>query len=270
MTYEEYDYLPGLRASGLKRLRESPLHYRAPPKETSTPARGMLRAIHCAVLEPETYSRDYAVFDGVRRGRNYDAFVARKRGATILNPREAGVVDAVAGHILRHPVAGPFFAGEGEAEVTIRWRHPGTGIGCKARLDRLTKDSAGRPALVDLKSYGTTDERIVCSRVVQLGAHIQMAHYEEGLRIALGIEGARVLIVSAEVKQPYDVAVFVLERDAALLAGQIERERLMARLDECLREDRWPGRHEGIQPLPLPAWVAPDDGSDAVEDGEYE
>jgi hypothetical protein len=250
MTYEEYDAIPAVRASDLKRMRESPAHYRYPPPDTDTASRGMLRAIHCAVLEgPSEYARRFARYPGVRYGNAYTEFRTKHPGATILSAREADTVDETAYHILRHPDAGPFFTGAGQSEVTIQWKHQGSGLDCKARLDRLMRDSDGRWSILDLKSYGTTDAKQVEAMSVRLGAILQLTHYDAGLSFALGIDDARLLMVSAETKPPFDVAVFEAERGPDLYAAQGEYMRLMDRLTECRSLDYWPGRHVGVQQL---------------------
>ena len=265
MTYDEYARLPGVRASDLNRMKISPLHYRypVPAEDTDTAGRGVLRAIHSLVLEPQHYDRDFVVFDGVRRGREYEACVRRNRGATILNQREAGIAEAVAGHILRHPVAGPFFVPEKTlsvfgAEITVEWDYPGTGIACKARIDRLAMGADGRAVMLDLKSYGTTDPGQVWSRANKLGAFIQMAHYREGVWLALGVDDARTMIVSAETKPPYDVGVFEVGPQD-LQDAYAERAEIMMRLEDCLRDDYWPGRSEEVQRLRRTEWAGIED-----------
>jgi hypothetical protein len=262
MTYDEYDALPGIRSSDLKRMKDSPLHYHTQPEDDDTASRGMLRAIHCLVLEPWMFDEEFAIFYGRRAGKLWDECVLanRPKGATILSAKEHDIARAVSSAVLNHGVAGPFFepGPAAASEVTITWDHPGTGLGCKARLDRVALDDDCRPCILDLKSYGTTNGRAVGSRAAKLGAHVQLAHYVEGAAEGLGIEDVRCMIVSVETKPPYDVAVFEAERDWALADGIAARRVLMDRIAECTKSGVWPGRYDTIQKLLLPAWAEED------------
>lgn len=263
-TYEEYARMRGVRASRLKLMDQSPLHYlRGFDNETAE--RGKLRAIHALVLEPDTFTAQFAVFEGRRAGKAYEAFKAENAGKTILNPREFDNAREIAVAIMAHPVAGPLISAPGPTEETVLWQRDG-GLDCKARLDKLIQyvDEASqwsdRPELwtiVDLKTYGTTDPRQIARRVVQLGAHIQFAHYREGVAVTRQIpeESIRCLMIVAEDKPPFDVAVVELTDDDALRIGWEKREELLAKVLECERSGKWPGRCPEIVPLELPLWA---------------
>ena len=63
VPWDEYLALPGLSITRLKELGRSPQHYRhrlLHPKESAPLTFG--RAAHCAVLEPDRYERDHAVW----------------------------------------------------------------------------------------------------------------------------------------------------------------------------------------------------------------
>ena len=255
MNYDEYAALPGIRFSRLKLIGRSPLHYRD-HVDTDTTSRGMLRAIHGLALEPDTFDADFAIYTGkVRRGKAYDEFRAAHEGRTILNQREHDQAARVAGAILGHHIAGPLLS-DGKAEHSIQWVDGPTGIECKARLDFV----APGPMVLDLKTYGTTDPRVIARRVVQLGAHVQAAHYVDGVATIYDVPAAdvRYLLICAEDKPPFDVAVVELEHDGARLAGRHTRAQWMARLVECRASDEWPGRCPEIVPLDLPDYAFPD------------
>ena len=82
LDYADYSALRGVRASRLKLMAESPLHYRE-FEDVDTASRGKLRSIHAIVLEPE--NAQIAVFDGRRDERTavYRDFLANHAGCTI-------------------------------------------------------------------------------------------------------------------------------------------------------------------------------------------
>lgn len=272
MDYAEYEALPGIRASRLKLMEQSPLHYLHGHDGEDTASRGALRAIHAAILEPETFDERFPVYLGkTRRGKEYDAFRAEHPGATILNSREHWQAQQVRAAVLAHPVAGPLIEAKGWAEHSIRWRYCGdSGPWCKARLDKLIPPGGWTPeieseepaTIIDLKGYGTTDPRQIARRVVANGAHIQADHYLDGVAASRGWL-CRYLIISYEIVAPYDVAVVELTADDALRIGREKREELLAKVLDCERSGKWPGRCPEIVPLELPMWT------DQVLDSEF-
>lgn len=100
---EEYHALPGVSITRLKELKRSGLHYQyrlANPLQSVPLTLGT--AAHCAVLEPERFSRQFAVWGRrsesgnlcPRRGQYWDAFVEHNPGKTILTEDEG--LDALA------------------------------------------------------------------------------------------------------------------------------------------------------------------------------
>lgn len=256
MNYDDYAAIPAIRSSRLRKMAKSPLHYRDEP-DADTANRGTLRAIHCLVIEgAESMDRDFVVYGGRRAGREFDAFEAAHPGKSILNPTEADAVIRTAQSYLAHPRAGALIRAATGREETLTWNHPATGLRCKARLDLRNGAEVS-----DLKTYGTTVPHQIRNRAVQLFAHLQAAHYCEGVEVALGIPAAeiRYRLLVAEGRAPWDVAVCELVPDGALRVGRELRERLMARLAECQEREEWPGACPNEQELDVPEWADPED-----------
>lgn len=261
MTYEEYSKLPGLRATQLKLLDKSPLHCHA-AVDDDTSDRTRLRAMHCMLLEPENFDRDFAYYSGSKRsGSKYDAWAICNEGRQHLleSWREglAGVVEGVRRHkpardLLTNPNA--------TTELTVQWTHPETGVPCKARLDLLVEN-----VLADLKGYGTANPREIGNRIAKLGAHIQFAHYEEGCRLGLGVDISEVLVLSYETRPPYDAAVVRVDIEH----GRKRRDELMRTYADCLASGDWPGQCPDIVDVVPPVWDNQDlDLSDLPEDDQ--
>lgn len=257
LTYLEYAAIPAWNWSRIKLLElASPLHVFQDVfqdhGDNDTPARVVLRAIHCAVLEPHRFGERYSVFAGTRNASHklYKSHLACFPGTEVLLPRERDQITATAAAIRDHHVVRDLMA-EGEGEVVVTWDDADTGLPCKARIDWL-----GTKGWFDLKTFGTTHERRVASMAAQQLTHGQLAHYDAGLR-ANGIELPALLVV-AEGQGAQDVAVFAMDEGVphgALHVGRVLRERLMRELAGCVAEDRWPGRHETVQDLVLPTWA---------------
>lgn len=252
LSYDEYARTDAWRWSQIKHVERSPLHAKHMRDNggTDSAAQAQLRAVHCAVLEPDKFEFRYSVYEGkARRGKAFKAHREEHPGTEALNPREYDAIRTTADAIRNHPVVAEFMR-EGEAEVVVEWTDKRTGIRCIGRIDWLSKT-----VLFDLKTCGTTHEHEVQRLVTRNGWHGQLAHYYEGTR-ALGLH-RDVAIVVAEMKPPHDVAVFNVPRysGGALNAGRMLRERLMKQLRACIDSGNWPGRHAKAAELILPDWA---------------
>jgi hypothetical protein len=266
VTYEEYEALPGLRSSALQRMAISPRHYQrpAPPRRTTSE---LFHLIHTLALEAHRLPLDYVLFDGRRAGKAWEDAQAMANGRHIIKPAELEAARLVADGMYEHAEARRLLEQEGTSEVTLTWNEDG--LLCKARLDRLTRTETGW-AIVDLKTYGTANPRLIASRAVAHGAHIQAAHYRSGLATVLGcpLDSIQCFLIVAEAQAPYDVAVVELTDGHALAIGAARRAELMAQIRTCTERDEWPGQCPQIVPLVLPAWADPSDGTDIMTDLE--
>lgn len=254
-TFDEYRAIDAVNWSTLKQMRRSPKHYQFivanPIEDTTRLALG--RATHTAVLEPDKFALDYAVFRGPRRaGKDWDAFCAANRGRTILKLDEYATALAMRDAVRAHPIAGPILA-SGLPEQTFTWTDPETGLECKARPDWLATAAA---CFADLKTTVDVDADRFGALSARMGYHGQVAFYRRGL-LAHGLD-LPPKIIAVEAAEPHDVAVFAVDEDA-LYAGDEEVGELLRRVAECRESGKWPGRYETEMRLTLPAWAFPDE-----------
>lgn len=271
VPWDEYLSLPGLSISRLKELRRSPQHYlyrMKVPRESAAMRLGT--AAHCAVLEPERFDEQFAVWDrrtdggklSPRRGRVWEAFEREHAGRTIITDAEAELVEAIRHAVHTHPATGRYLW-TGDPEVTMQWE-----LGnrtCKGRVDWLTTD-AHRPVLVGLKTARDCRPFIFGAQAARLGYHLQWAFYHDGYAAIQGVEPRLVEIV-VESDPPHAVAVYSIPRDI-IDQGRDEYRNLLAQLDECTAAQRFPGPCDVEQELSLPTWVYRTD--DDIADLELE
>lgn len=269
LTFAEYQALPALNVSLLKELRRSPAHFlharRNPREETAAMALGT--ATHCAVLEPDRFRRDYAVWSqrtesgrlSPRSGKAWEAFVAANAGRQIITWDDALTAMAMQAAVRDDPVAGKYLH-SGEAEVTLKWtlgERP-----CKGRVDWLTRQD-GEPVIVGLKTSRDCRHFPFSAQAARLGYHLQWAWYFDGYLTATG-ERPRMVELVVESSAPHVVVAYVID-DHILDQGRDEYLALLERLDRCEREDRWPGPADTELVLSLPDWAYP---SEDLGDGE--
>lgn len=259
VPWDEYLALPGVSITRLKELRRSPLHYRhrlLHPKESAPLTLG--RAAHCAVLEPDRFERDHAVWDRLtdsgnqapRNGKHWEAFKAQAGGCEILTIAEHADAVGMQQAVRSNPDAMRFLA-HGDPEVTMQWRV--MGHEAKGRIDWLT-DIDGRPWLVGLKSARDCRPFQFGRQAANLGYHLQWAWYLDGFKTITGHENPGVVEIVVEAEAPHAVVVYEIP-DEILQQGFDEYSQLLEELAECERTNTWPGPAPGMQTLSLPAWV---------------
>src|SRR5208337_3579998 len=206
--------LPGINITRLKELRRSPQHYRYAldhPKESDAMTLGI--ATHVAVLEPERFEKQFAVWtkrtDGgamsPRRGKDWDEFSLLNASRTILTQDEARISKEIA-KAVRSDATAMKYLELGEPEVTLEWtlgeRH------CKGRIDWFT----GGPIIVGLNTTRDCRPYQFGSQAAKLDYAIQWAWYADGFEANSG-KTPRMVEVVVESAPPYAVATYLIEDD---------------------------------------------------------
>lgn len=263
MPREEYDLIPKLNISRLKHIKRSPLKYRHEmdnPTQTEPMVLGV--ATHVAVLEPERYARDFAVWDRItdggnsapRRGQYYDAFAAANKGKTVLTLEQHKTANAIARAVRFNEAANKYLE-TGDPEVTLEWvLAPEIGSRpAKSRLDWLTRVD-GRPCLVGLKTTRDCRHFKFASQAASLGYHLNWAYYFDAYVSLRGGEVPKCVEIVVESEPPHDVAVYRIDNDI-ITQGREEYWECAKILAECERADTWPGCVPVEEALTLPSWV---------------
>lgn len=274
VPWDEYNSLPGVSMSRLKELRRSPQHYlhRLSNAKETAPLR-LGTAAHAAVLEPERFERQFAVWSrrgdsgnlAPRRGQYWDTFTAEHPGKTIITEDEFELAVAIAKAVRSNPNAAHYLA-NGDPEVTMQWQMA-DGRRCRGRVDWFTRCApygGGEvvPHLVGLKSARDCRPFKFGNQSAVLGYHLSWGFYRDGYFSIKGIE-PRVIEIVVESESPHAVAVYSIPADI-IDQGRDEYQNLMLRLAECESTGHFPGPQEYEEPLSLPSWVYPeaDDISD--------
>lgn len=273
VPWDEYNALSGISMSRLKELRRSPLHYyhRLSNPKDSAPMR-LGTAAHAAVLEPERFERQFAVWSrrgesgnlAPRRGQYWDAFTAEHPGKTIITADEYELAVDIAKAVRSNPLAMRYLQ-TGDPEVTMQWEMAG-GRRCRGRVDWLTRVD-GIPHLVGLKSARDCRHFKFGNQAAVLGYHLSWGFYRDGFFAIKEVE-PRVIEIVVESESPHAVAVYSIPQDI-IDQGRDEYQNLMLRLAECESTGHFPGPQEQEEPLSLPSWVY-GEATDDLNDLELE
>jgi exodeoxyribonuclease VIII len=245
--------------SALDFFEVSPLTYwswvrgEVPDRETAALRRGS--AFHCAMLEPERFETDYAVmpdFGDLRlkgpKARR-DEWRKAHEGKIELPWRDGAMLEGMRRAMQAHPLVSKILW-KGVAESVVRWDDRELGLPCKAKPDWLV-DELGLAA--DLKSAEDASLSAFERDLEKLGYHQQAAHYVDGLA-AIGRRPEHFLFISVEKTPPHLIGLYTIHADDEL-AGRDKNRALMARLQDCLFKNDWPGLPADIVEARRPRWA---------------
>jgi len=260
-NYENYAAVPAANWSSLKELRKSALHYKYALENSKkeTPSLLLGRAVHAAILEPETWHDAFAVRpDGIDRRtktgkEDYALFEAQSHGKAILTEDAKTLAWEIGRCVREHPLCAHFFSqSDSFKESTIVWTDARTGLDCKARFDLCSRDHG---LLVEIKTATSIGEREFSYQAWKLGYFHQLAFYAAGLKTLYGTE-PDLRIVAVESSPPHDVGVFVPCLDTMYAAEQDVADLLQHHL-HCTKTGRWPGQHPNLTTLSAPRFALP-------------
>lgn len=268
---------PSLSASGAKKLLgQSPFHFwfdspmnpERPPEEEKSHF-NIGKAAHDMILLSERWPEAYHCLpDGFAWNKTKampeaiaEAEAARDAGKTLLKHEDAETVRRVAAAIGRSTLAKVALT-NGEAEVTLAWQDPETGVWLRARPDFLP---AKRQIVSDLKFMAPT----YCSpegfrrAIANNGYHMSAALYADGIKAIFGEYPANWLHVVVEKEPPHCVALYELPGED-IERGRWLNRKAIRRFAECLSSGKWPGYADEPLQVGLPGWnrKAIDDGLD--------
>jgi hypothetical protein len=265
LPFEKYLDMTEESATSLKDMAVSPLLYfrRREMERPDTDTLRTGRAGHTAILEPDRFMLEYALWpedNGARRGKKWDAFKEMHQGQTILVEKQYRTALKMRDAARRHPVARKYLEERGQAEVSIKWTHPRTGIKCKSRLDWLCS------TLTDLKSTRNPSPGKFATDAAKFGYDLQLAFYSDALA-TVGVV-LPVKIIAVQNVEPFDVVVFNVPEEV-LTTGRFKYEEALDKVIACRKSGEWPGlAHNEEVELRLPDWAVAETEEELTLNGE--
>lgn len=255
LSYHEYDEQDYASYSRLKMMRDNCpalVRYMIDHPPPATPALIFGRAAHAAVLEPESFERKFLrAVEGDGRTKAVreamEELRASNPGATILSASDYDRVAAMRDAMARHPKARRLL--EGNAEKSLIWDDPETGVRCKGRIDLLS-DRA--PAIVDYKTTEDASPDVFEKSIYKYRYYLQGALYLQGAQEA-GFPRQHFVIVAQMKRAPYLVACYRVD-DVALSYGADEARALLFKWARCAESGEWPGFDDRVLPIGLPRY----------------
>ena len=234
-------------SSFYKKIFSKTLLHALTDKSETTDAMILGSAIHCAILEPERFEREFITLpdDAPRRPtsaqvnakkpsedsikqiawwKDFDAFAD---GKTILDKNDLATVMGMKEAVLSHPLASQMLSG-GEAEYSYYSKDPVTGIETKCRPDYHAGGS-----LIDIKSTSDASFEGFAKQIGNLAYHLQAAFYLDVFNQSQGTNYTDFHFIAVENKAPYAVAIYRLDENH-IEAGRKAYRKAMDRYAEFL------------------------------------
>lgn len=236
-----------LNNSGIKKLLQSPAHYKAQEQSEQTKAMLIGSAVHCAVLEPLEFRNRY--FVGSIDGRTKEGKERKKEidelGQAILSEQDGEMIFSIRDSVRSNPTAAKILA-SGNAEVTIFTDVDN--VPAKCRIDWLRSN-----IITDLKTTDNASAASFQKTVINYGYDVQAAWYLDCAKAA-GLSISSFIFIAVEKSPPYAVAIYELESDAIEL-GRQKYKKALSIYKHCLATGEWPGYPTDIQIITLPTWA---------------
>ena len=254
MNFDDYKAIDAINASAICEGLKSMLHMRHAMTgggRADTAAMKFGRQIHAAVLEPERFFHELAIWkDGRRYGKAWDAFCDEHPNADlIVTPDELDTLMAMSKALwLRRDVSGLL---EGcEFEQTYQWEDARYGA-AKSRIDAANL-STGAGYIIDYKSC--SDLAGFMRNAYNLHYHIRMGWYAHGLDVLHGKGLPNVYLIAQESAPPYDCGLINIPH--TILAPAVDEAIEVAECwAVCSRMNTFPGVMPEMVEFELPAWA---------------
>lgn len=173
-------------------------------------------------------------------------------GRIVLSPEVWDQLHAMRDAVHNHPAAHALLTGvPGEAEKSVYWIDPTTGVLCRCRPDWWRDDDV----LVDVKTTDDASPEGFAKSMANWRYDVQAPYYMDGVKLATGRDVKAFVFIAVEKKPPYAVGVYVLDSDSLAL-GRAQYQNDLRVYAECLANDNWPGYGDKIQTINMPAWHA--------------
>jgi hypothetical protein len=247
--------LRAINQSGLKKMMQSPAHYKAWKKESQkeTPALRFGKMFHMAILEPEKFKELYIPNTlgklDLRKTENKikkQQFEEENAGKIIIEVDEHKALTGMQDSFYNHPYAKNLIS-NGHAELACFWKDADTGILCKCKLDYFTPQL---DIVTDLKT--TEDASQFAKSAAKYDYHFQNAWYLDAARNHFDIS-TQMIFIPIEKTLPHGLRLIKLSNDD-ISDGRDMYKRYLERFAECLSNDSWPCYDYELTEIELPRW----------------
>ena len=203
-TNEVYHSSPGISASGLKTIHKKSVYHFLKQKPFESSAMALGSAVHCAMLEPELYYKDYHIMPKIDRrtkaGKEAFEIESKKsEGKLLLGFDEHNKITKILDNFRNHDLAQKYC--KGEIELSHYKKHDD--IDVRIRPDVLNRVEN---FISDVKTCQDNSPIAFRRDVYKYGYHLQCAFYSD----MLGVPAENFRFIAVETNWPFSVEVYAL------------------------------------------------------------
>ena len=261
MTEKEYRQNAAISRSQLAWIAQSPekFKYNMDNPEEPTPSLVFGQLVHKLLLQPESFSEDFAILPVLDRrtkaGKEMFAdFCEQNKGKTVVDREMFGEAERLCNAARQNPLVRRLL--KGEREIPLFWSDDLTNEECKCRPDVLTR-VAGKLTVVDVKTTANAESEAFQRDAVKYHYDFQCGMYSEGVEKNYGERPDFVFLV-IEKDPPYAVNILKASEDFYLHGIDKFRE-FLGIYHDCKSTGNWwgyLGKNTLVNNLDLPAYLA--------------
>jgi exodeoxyribonuclease VIII len=251
LSNEDYHKSPAIGSTGLKLIIRSPAHFRyQEPVEHDTRAKQIGTALHCAILEPDRFARDYLVAQcDDRRSALYKGLAADAGGDRVITMTEHRRITSAQSAAYRNKKVRELLEYPGRYELSVHAKCPETGVAVKCRFDKKLDDLRA----FDLKKTQDARPSPFGRSIDGYMYHLSVAYYMDVWYWATGERIKAMPLIAIEEKSPHACMIHALPDDW-IQQGRYEYQQALRIYAECLDKDEWPSYDEEECIAEMPAW----------------
>lgn len=251
MTNKEYRAADGISRSELFKISKTPMHFKYALENPQEPTLALIfgQAVHKYILEPESFSDEFAVAPAIDKrtkvGKEaYALFLAEAEGRTVITQDDMDKILAMAEQVNAHPLACALLAGT--HEESFFWTDSMTGEKCKCRTDCITVFE-GKKYIVDYKTTDSCEDGHFERSCGKYGYKFQAGMYTEGV-FQNTFESHDFAFVAQEKTAPYAVRVYFCTPEF-VAQGYDQFREYLGIYHDCKETGNWYG-YEGPMNAP--------------------
>jgi hypothetical protein len=249
---DQYHASEPVSSSGLKRILQSPAHFKYPAANTVTRAKDIGSAIHCAVLETDRFMADYRVVDCEdRRSAIYKAACKDRDGSYVLTQAEGDNIQGMQEGIMRNRSCRELIEMPGDYELSLVVKDPVTGVLVKVRYDKLCRMNA---IPVDLKKTQSAKPSDFQRAIINYDYHLSAALYQDAWEWLHGETLQPMRWIACEEKSPHAAMRYKIDEEALMVGRALYRDALNI-YAECLDKGEWPAYGDDEEEMGIPGWA---------------
>lgn len=254
ISREDYNAINALNISLLVEGDRSMAHlkYAIEHKRESTPAMEKGTALHLAVFEPAEFEKRVAVYDGIKRGKEWNSFYENCSATLILKPDVYASIISMRDALHNHPRVKELLESKGTGEIGAVWQDKDSGIWCKGLIDRFCQ-CWGYSVILDLKTCQDARPSEFAKTIYNFHYHTKAAWYLDGLKAIADVD-RRFLWIAIESEPFHGISIFDVG-DEMMEVGRKNYKRLLSEYAKCKELGVWPSYPLGEESLELPKWA---------------